>query len=486
MTPERASARKHWLGFLVACLALWAVALAAAAGGLAGLTVALRIVASGLVLGAWALIFKCGPRRLLLSPLTHLAAFALLFYGWFPAFSVVLMDLNLNEGLFATRDNYHFVASYVGSRSELLVVGFAGLCLGAFAIAAAMLSEYRRADTSDFRYQSPYTIGWGAIAGIICLMLVLALSASPQFSALLGAPIGKELFSATPVLFSFSCAFLISTFGSKRRGHVLLGFLVIISGLFLLTFVNRAQMPLLITYALVSFIITLISLSARQLTLIALSCAIFLSAIMVALVVFRPAQATYAPATLMQRILIMAEQKLLTRQAVSAGCFNKIADLGFEKDAGGNPFYFVVAVVPRVLWREKPNLSRGSEFAELCGEGGAFEAGHSESITVLGEPILEDGYRGLVVAEVTLVVALVVLSVFGLTGGPVRMLWLVALLPWLIAVEQHFALYVANAFKMGLILVPAALALHWVLGRLAMPVSSSDDEAARSARLGVG
>jgi hypothetical protein len=486
MTPDGASARKRWLVFLVPCLALWAVALAAAVGGLVGLTVALRIVGSGLVIGAWVLIFKYGPRRLLISPLTHLAAFSLLFYGWLPSLSVLLMDINLDEGLYSTRDNYDFIASYVGSRSELVVVGFAGLCLGAFAIAAARVVDDRRASDESLRNRLPCALGWGAIVGIVLAMLVLVGSGRPQFGALGETPIGKEIARAIPALFSFLAAVLICTLHTKRRGQLVAGSAAIVGGVFVLMLINRAQMPLLIAYALGMFVVVSALRTGRQLAALALSAAVFLAMIIIALVVLRPPHDTMSPISDGHRVLIMAEQKLVKRQGVSAGCFNKVADLGFEKETGGNPFYFVAAVVPRVLWPAKPNLSRGTEFAELCGETGAAKDGHSESITLLGEPILEDGYRGLVVAELTLVVVLGALSVFALTGGPVRMLWLVALLPWLIAVEQHFGLYVASLFKMGLILLPLAFALNWLLGRMATTVPSRDDDAARSARLGVG
>src|SRR5262245_33345287 len=148
MNTERTSARKRWLIFLVPCFALWALTFVAATGGLHalhGLTGALRIVASGLLVGAWCLILRHGPRCLLVMPLTHLAAFALLFYGWMPSMSVLIMEIN-PDGLYAARgNNYGFIASYVGGRSELLVIGFAALCLAGFATVAAILSSCRRA-----------------------------------------------------------------------------------------------------------------------------------------------------------------------------------------------------------------------------------------------------------------------------------------------------------------------------------------------------
>src|SRR5262249_2708994 len=160
--------------------------------GLSGLTVALRTIASLLVVCAWVMIFRYGPRRLLLSPLTHLAAFSLLFYGWCPSLSLVLMDLNLDAGLYSTRDNYDFVGAYVGGRSEMLVVGFACLCLGAFALTAATLPGNRRSNAGVAWDHLPRAVGWGAISGIVCLIFVLVASVSWWQNAWAETPFGKE------------------------------------------------------------------------------------------------------------------------------------------------------------------------------------------------------------------------------------------------------------------------------------------------------
>src|SRR5262249_3389755 len=124
-------------------------------------------------------------------------------------------------------------------------------------------------------------------------------------------------------------------------------------------------------------------------------------------------------------------------------------------------------------------------FALLCGETGAEKDGHSESVTILGEPLFEAGYRGLLAAELTLVVMLGALTILALTGGPVRMLALTALLPWLLAVEHHYGLFMGNAVKMALIVSPFALMLYWILHRMPNLVPGSNDNTPHSARIGV-
>lgn len=485
MSPPRAIVHRRWLELCVLCLALWVTSFVVADTSLTKLTVAFRIVGSFLVAYAWVLVARRGPRRLWLCPLLHLSLFALLFYAWFPVLALVFMDMDLLAGIYATRDNYDFIAEYVGSRAELLILGFSHLCLGVFALIAAVLPILSSHDTkATWNRLSPAFL-WGATFGILCLWLVLVAAVNRQMSIMTGAHVEREILHAVPVVFSFLAGIIIAALGTEWRWQSFVGLVIIIVGFYVLVLVNRAQMPLLIVYSLALLAATLRKSRLRSLILIGLFCAIFLSATIMALVALRPAHDTILRISWTYRVLIMAEQKLFARQAISAGCFNRVANIGFGERARGNPFYFVAAVVPRILWPEKPNLSRGSEFAELCGETGAIANNHSESITILGEPILEAGYQGFVVAEVTLVILLASVTVFGLNGGLVRMLMLTALLPWLIVVEHHFALYIANAFKMALILVPVALVLHWLLNWLSLPASGRDNDDMRPVGIGI-
>src|SRR5262245_17926268 len=115
MNTASSSGRNRWLALLVLCLVIWILSFSRA---IDVLVIPLRLIATVLVVSACALVLKFGPRRLLLCPLPHLAAFALLFYGWCPTISALLVEINLHEGLFATRDKYQFISEYVGSRSE--------------------------------------------------------------------------------------------------------------------------------------------------------------------------------------------------------------------------------------------------------------------------------------------------------------------------------------------------------------------------------
>ena len=169
---------------------------------------------------------------------------------------------------------------------------------------------------------------------------------------------------------------------------------------------------------------------------------------------------------IVDKIRVQVVSKLIVRQAISGWCFDRVARRQVSEEDPKGPFYFVVAVVPRTFWPEKPNLSRGSEYAvKFCGFTINPKAPHSESITLLGEPILNGGVMGIVVAQIFLGLALTAATVAGLRTGALGVVSLTAMLPWLTQFEQHFALYVANGVKMFLFVTPL-LAAWFIIDRL--------------------
>jgi hypothetical protein len=156
--------------------------------------------------------------------------------------------------------------------------------------------------------------------------------------------------------------------------------------------------------------------------------------------------------------------KLVHRQAVSGECLDRIASR-FAGTENAGPFYFLYAVVPRMLWPEKPNLSRGNEFAaKYCGQEHA-DPRQSESITLIGEPILSAGTAGLIVAELVVALLLGGAALVGLSGGSVRLIVLTAMLAWLVTFEQHFAQDIALVAKSFLTMLPLVGVLGWAAGR---------------------
>ena len=132
-----------------------------------------------------------------------------------------------------------------------------------------------------------------------------------------------------------------------------------------------------------------------------------------------------------------------------------VVETHFDKPARNHPFYFAFAVVPRVLWPEKPSLSRGTKFAEeYCGFASEPGVSNDHSVTLMGEPIIEAGTVGLVTAQAFLAILLVVVTAVLLRNRPTGHIAMAALLPWLVDFDQNFSMYFANATKMFLIMLP--------------------------------
>jgi len=157
--------------------------------------------------------------------------------------------------------------------------------------------------------------------------------------------------------------------------------------------------------------------------------------------------------------------KLIFRQTTSGACLNEVYEK-YPSSESTNPLFFTMAIVPRALWPEKPSLSRESEYAEkYCGQTGAIKGSHSESITLLGEPLLNGGILGVIVAQLCLAVFFFIATNLLASGKPAQTILVVALLPWLATFEQHFGVYFANLVKTMIIMLPLFLVLIYSLWR---------------------
>jgi nitrate reductase gamma subunit len=474
---------------------VWLVTLAVSLPVLAQLALPLRIAALSLLAYAARVALLSGSRRLLMSPPLHMAGLLTLFYSFIPLLSnwVIGDPIRANSAA--------IIATYPGSAAEGLILGLACLCTAAhFALWVLIRrrSENHDADIFSLVY------GWISLAALAAIA-VAGMLTFRTFDAewMLNVPISREVWFAVPAVVAFCGASVVYAWSRGPRDAFGIGLVCIAAALGVLLLWNQAPMPVLIAYALALLYAVRTNVSLNQLARASLVAAILAPAIIIAVFfVLRPSysglerdlvgrEIVSGAVGAVQRVLVVAEAKLLQRQAISAGCYGRIAERSLSGKQSGNPFYFATALVPRILWPDKPSLSRGSEYAELCGISGAAAARHSESITIIGEPILVDGLRGLVVAELTLVALLAAAAYVGLTGGPVRMICLTALLPWLLAVEQHFAMYVGNVFKMALVILPLALGVHWTMrrrsrNRLEIPEGSTGPGARLPAVMGDG
>lgn len=147
--------------------------------------------------------------------------------------------------------------------------------------------------------------------------------------------------------------------------------------------------------------------------------------------------------------------KLVSRQAETVDCLTGVVRKHFAVHAeSSNPFYFASGLVPRVLWPDKPNLSQsGKTVIPYCHADFApnLHTDHSASGTLLWEPLAFAGIRGQIAAQALTFLMLIGLSRVWINGGAYAAAGVLALTPWTIDFDQHFALYIANLAKAGLV-----------------------------------
>jgi hypothetical protein len=169
--------------------------------------------------------------------------------------------------------------------------------------------------------------------------------------------------------------------------------------------------------------------------------------------------------------------KVIIRQTTSGMCLQKVMDKHWGKAPQQSPYYFAAAIVPRVLWPQKPALSRGHEFnIKYCSPNTNPDQINDLSVTLAGEPIIEAGVLGLVTAQLFLAIGLVVVTVGFLKFSVLGYISMAALLPWLVDFDANFSLYFANSVKMFLIMLPSLILIYFMMGkdRRAMSVSGLD------------
>ena len=159
------------------------------------------------------------------------------------------------------------------------------------------------------------------------------------------------------------------------------------------------------------------------------------------------------------KVLIL---KLIWRQTDTIYCLKNVLEVhGNEPFTLSKQFFWIKAVVPRILWPEKPSLSLGSSYSsKYCGmykespAQGGYSKGHSSSITLLGQPIIQGGLASLILHAGILAIALAVITLITRNPRSLSTASVTAILPWLIDFDQDFAMYVANAMKFFLAILP--------------------------------
>lgn len=153
-------------------------------------------------------------------------------------------------------------------------------------------------------------------------------------------------------------------------------------------------------------------------------------------------------------------EKLVPRQADTVFCLNFVLR---QPPEDGSPVYMLGALIPRIVWPEKPSLSVGAEFARrYCGIVNTTR--HSASVTLLGEPYARAGYGGMLMAGVILM-ALFGICTWASRRGGVFAVAALALSPYVVDFDQMFALYLAGMVRAAMVV---SLML-WLMRKIGTP-----------------
>lgn len=151
----------------------------------------------------------------------------------------------------------------------------------------------------------------------------------------------------------------------------------------------------------------------------------------------------------------VAVSKVVGRQMESVDCLTGvIRHQELTPEASTDALYFAGAVVPRVLWPTKPDLSQsGKTILQYCHPilAGNLNTTHSGSGTLLWEPLAFGGLAGATIAQGLVLLILAAMSRLWINGRDIVAAGVLSLAPWAIDFDQHFALYLANLIKAGLV-----------------------------------
>lgn len=380
---------------------------------------------------------------MLISPLVLLGALAGIAYSILPAIFFFLY------GDDAARPRFF---SFVGELPELLILGFSAACL---TIAAGL----RFGVTTETEIESkPNHTNFPALALIpvaIALSILYVFSHKyPDWLALPNNHWTRDLLDATAPILALLTAYsaVAAMYNKQPRWFVVLALATTLQAFVLGQYNN-------IKVAAFSFMATIIyiCLSLPRRAVFAFILPITLVAI-IAVGIANSAKSHHQSDWLSADVILSSIYfKLVYRQLDTGTCFAKAIDSTSESHPFSDTLQFFIGIVPRVIWSSKPNLSVGQEHAwQYCSirKEDAEIWAHSASVTLLGDPVILAGWKGLLIAEATLLIGLAAVTHLAFYFGRTGVTALLALTPWTIDFDQHFSLYLAQALKCFLYMLP--------------------------------
>ena len=415
---------------------------------------------------------KHGHYAFLKSPVFLLSAIAFFGYSLFLSIAMfVLLQDYMNDVTFIKVTDIIPVKSqhgYLGLKAEMYVIAFAtlGLCTH---IATDVLEKGRGLKTNS----APLSANFALFLTAVSLALTLT-GLTANYFDIAGGAVSHFLSGAYPPVQAFIIILLLHLVLNSQSNYLCFWIASFTAISFMLINYN-AKIPLFLIFSITLFYISNIKINIGVIIkYTAIILLIFILLIELSQIlrskessIMHGPNPTIPPEKSVAADVIVS--KTVWRQLETGNCFQNIL-----KTNENAPFewqkqlFWIRALIPRIIWPGKENLSLGSSYStKYCDI--PMETAHSSSITLLGQPTIMGGNWGLILHGGILLIGLGGLTLIARRYPGIGSVYAMALLPWWIDFDQDFALYVANIVKfsifMSVVAIPIMLSRH-VLGNI--------------------
>jgi hypothetical protein len=372
------------------------------------------------------------------SPLFLLASVSGIMFSVFPALVVYVLR-KLSVDLSAVGQ---IRLDYIGQTAEVYTLAFS---LYGFALHGLACLQVREPAAQQCFRATERTLN------LLCAVSLL-LTAATFASVYLGpASIRGALTTSYPPLQFFIIIFLIH---QSLQNHRLDARIVVAATGILLYLLSTLHLKLLI-FIIISIILLIIDkMSLKYIIKFTIPLFIFIFISIIGLQVAKSTSPAFenTQTSSWTTILNLIGHKVVWRQIDTGYCFQSVIEKHSEDTfIWRNQTFWARALIPRVLWPEKENMSLGSEYSKTYCDP-TWNSQHSASITLLGQPIIMGGTIGLLLHGGFLFAGLCGLTFASRRYPGTGRIIIVALLPWWIDFDQDFALYIANLVKFFLLM----------------------------------
>ena len=395
----------------------------------------------------------------LAAPLFLIVTSALWLYAIVPVvFATAVMEIpSRTLTVLASSTNLDLLPRLIGSEGELAVLRFA---LVGIAAAAWIAPENSGAEegTSGIMAEPPrwMTLGLGVGAGAI---YAAARHLPTDLAHYLSAELIRQADFAALVVFCVAVA-LVALRAVGRAPGALLDF-VILGAPAVAFLLSGGLKPAVFVFGAS---LLAVALARRSTLIVGMAVAASSIALISVMAVQNPGQVLHM--SFFEFSVKKFVSKVVLRQIETVDCLTGVIrahDGAYAESA--NVFYFASGLVPRALWPEKPDLSQsGKAVIKYCDPSmapGSDAAGLSAAATLLWEPLAYGGPAAEVAAQVLTLLILAGLSRAWTGGNGYAAAGTLALAPWALDFDQHFALYIANLVKAGLVAGSCLLLVAW-------------------------